>query len=79
MTVGVLEQLRSLSQGLTKHEKLQLIDDLVDQLLHESPPPEKKAFRSIRGIMSGLGPSPSKEVIDEMRREAWADFPREDI
>lgn len=31
------------------------------------------------GRFAHLGPAPSAEEIDEARREAWANFPREDI
>lgn len=34
---------------------------------------------SVHGILSHLGPAPSAEEIDEVRREMWANFPREDI
>ena len=44
-----------------------------------SAPPAKKPFPSFRGALSDLGPAPSAEDIDEMRREAWANFPREEF
>ncbi len=31
------------------------------------------------GAVGRLGPAPSAEEIDQVRREEWADFPREDI
>lgn len=41
----------------------------------EAPTPK----RSLLGIAADLGPGPSAEEIDEARREAWANFPRDDI
>ncbi len=35
--------------------------------------------RSLLGLWADLGPAPSAEDIDEARREAWANFPRDDI
>lgn len=43
----------------------------------ESEPRQPR--RSLRGILAQYGDGPSAEEIDEMRREAWARFPREDV
>jgi hypothetical protein len=75
----MLDQIRDLSQNLSPQDKLRLIDDLVQQLLQERPTPAKKPHRSLWGALAHLGPAPSAEEIDEARREAWANFPREDI
>ncbi len=65
---------------LSPEDKLRLIEDLVQQLRSDHPPPPaKKPFRSLRGALADLGPAPSAEDIDEMRREAWANFPREEF
>lgn len=65
---------------LSPEDKLRLIEDLVQQLRSDPPPPPaKKPFRSLRGALADLGPAPSAEEIDEMRREAWANFPREEF
>ena len=37
----------------------------------------KTPHRSLWGVLQHLGPAPSAEDIDEARREAWANFPRE--
>jgi hypothetical protein len=78
MSVDTFEQIRDLSKNLSPQDKLRLIDDLVHQLLAE-PPPEKKSFRSLWGALADLGPGPSAEDIDDMRPEAFANFPREDF
>jgi hypothetical protein len=43
----------------------------------ENRPPAPR--RSLYGLCADLGPAPSAEDIDEVRREMWANFPREDI
>lgn len=78
MSAIVLDQIRDLSKALSPQDKLRLINVLVHQLLHEPSPPPKKPFRSLRGALADLGPGPSAEDIDEMRREVWANFPRDD-
>jgi hypothetical protein len=39
----------------------------------------KKPFKSVKGLWSDLGISPSAEEIKENQREMWKNFPREDI
>ncbi len=43
--------------------------------VEQTPTPSVSLF----GILAHLGPGPSDEDIDEMRREAWANFPREEF
>jgi len=75
-----VEQVRELAKALAAQDKLRLIADLAQQLQEEpKPAPSKKPFRSIYGIAAHLGPGPSAEDIDEMRRDAWANFPREEF
>jgi hypothetical protein len=64
---------------LTAEEKLSLIEDLAQQLRGRAVISERKPFRSLWGALSDLGPAPSAEEIDEARREAWANFPRDDF
>ena len=37
------------------------------------------ALRPVRGLLRDLGPAPSHDEIDEVRREVWAGFPRENL
>jgi hypothetical protein len=37
------------------------------------------ALRPVRGLLRDLGPAPSNDEIDEVRREVWAGFPRENL
>ena len=38
-----------------------------------------RPLKSLRGLCADMGPAPSAEEIDQSRREAWANFPREDV
>lgn len=88
MPSAVLEHINELVSTLPPEDKLRLIGELSRQLLTrtesqtpEAPLPdqEKKPYRSLRGALKHLGPAPSAEDIDEVRREVWANFPSEDI
>ena len=69
---AILEAVRSLPV-----DKQQEILTHATRLLDETT--TKKPFKSIEGILAGRGISISAEDIDEIRREMWKDFPREDI
>jgi hypothetical protein len=78
MSTATIDQARELIQTLTPRDKLRLIDELVQQVLREYPSTGTPS-KSFYGALKHLGPAPSAEEIDEARREAWANFPREDI
>mgnify|MGYP001048605620 CR=1 FL=1 len=70
----VLNMLRQ----LPPRERLKVIAQALPETerdLSEHPRP----LKSLRGLCADLGPAPSAEEIDQARREAWANFPREDI
>jgi hypothetical protein len=70
----VLNMLRQ----LPPRERLKVIAQALPEAerdLSEYPRP----LKSLRGLCADLGPAPSAEEIDQARREAWANFPREDI
>ncbi len=71
---AVLDLLRK----LPPRERLKVIARAlpeIDQDLAETPHPRV----SLLGLWKDLGPSPSKEQIDQAREEMWANFPREEI
>lgn len=77
-----IEQILNLAKTLKPTEREQLIARLKTVL--ESSPIKSDAEpatprRSLRGLLSDLGPAPSAEDIDEARREMWGNFPREDF
>ena len=59
------ERLKVLAQALPE----------VEQELSKAPQP----LRSLRGLWKDLDFDITAEEIDQARREAWANFPREDI
>ena len=79
--IVTLEHVLKLARQLTPLEKVQLIEQVVPDL--EAPLEAlgkgRRPLRSARGICADLGPAPSAEEIDEVRREMFNNFPREDI
>jgi hypothetical protein len=74
-----LEQVKRLAENLTPSEKVKLVEwlghTLAHELAHHTPP---KPRRSLYGLLADLGPGPTDEDIEEVRREMWHNFPRED-
>ena len=83
--VATLEQVVSLARQIPPVEKIRLtwkwkrlermVPEIERDMLGQRPPRRK----SLLGLCADLGPAPSAEDIVEVRREMWADFPREDI
>lgn len=59
------ERLRVIAQALPEAER-----DLSEAT---------RPLKSLRGLWKGLGFDISAEEIDQARREAWTNFPQEDI
>lgn len=74
-----LAEVAALARGLPAVDRLRLIEGLVAELEHEWQALRSAPRRSLYGLWADLGPAPTAEEIDQARREAWADFPREDI
>ena len=74
-----LEQALKLTKQLTSLEKVQLIEKVIPDLEAslEAVGVGRRSLRSAYGICADLGPAPSAEDIDEMRREVFENFPRE--
>ena len=71
---AVLAMLRQ----LPPHDRLKVIAEALPEVVRQLPdPPRPRA--TLLGFLAHLGPAPSAEDIDEARREAWANFPRDDI
>ena len=76
-TAVTLEQVVSLARRLSPVEKIRLIERIAPDIERDMRPQQPR--RSLLGLCADLGPAPSTEDIDEIRREMWVDFPREDI
>ena len=79
MSHVLYEQVRGMALSLEKEERRKLVDELAETLNTDSKPEPRKPFKSARGALADLGPGPSEEDIAEIRREMWANFPREDL
>jgi hypothetical protein len=65
---------------LPLRERLKVIAQVVSESERELPSePAARPKKSLYGMLADQGPAPSAEEIDEARREAWANFPRDDI
>ena len=70
----VLEILRQ----LPPYERLRVIAQALPEVERELQEP-RPPLRSLRGLWKDLDFDISAEEIDKARREAWANFPREDV
>ena len=73
------EEIAALAGKLSPQDKLRLISEVAATLKDDIVERGKAPLRSLYGLCTDLGPAPSAEEIDEVRREIWANFPREDI
>jgi hypothetical protein len=73
-----LETIITLAQQLSAVDKVRLVGQLVTTLEHDlqSQPTSKE---SLYGLWADMGMSVSDDDIDDIRREMWQNFPREDI
>ena len=64
------------SSDLSKDE----MTDFIEFILHKSEPEaeKKRPFRSVRGAFASSGVKITEEDIAEVRREMWANFPRDE-
>ncbi len=74
-----LEQVVSLARQLPPVEKVRLIERIAPEIERDMLTQRPVKLRSLLGLCADLGPAPSAEDIEEIRREMWASFPREDI
>lgn len=65
--------------NLSPLEKVRLMERLVVTLETDLKKQDKKPHKSLYGLWADLNVNVSEEDIDEMRREMWRNFPREDI
>jgi hypothetical protein len=64
---------------LSPLEKVLLIKQVMPDLEASLKNAERRPLESAYGICSDLGVAPSSEEIDEVRRELFENFPREDV
>lgn len=74
-----IERILNLAANLQPNEQAQLLARLAAAMEKSVPISETKPRPSLYGALADLGPAPSAEDIDEVRREMWANFPRDDF
>jgi hypothetical protein len=74
-----LENLIDLAKQLSPLDKLRLVEGVLPDLEASLRSAEVPSFQSLYGALSNLGPAPSAEDIEEVRREMFQNFPRTDI
>lgn len=73
-----VDEALSMLEQFSAVEKIQVIERLVGMLGREIPQ-EPAPLKSLYGLWADLNIDVSEEDIAEVRREMWANFPREDI
>lgn len=80
MVTSQFDRIAAQVEQLSTQEKFQLMgrimNKLEDDLVQDA---ENKPKRSLYGLCADLGPAPSADDIDEVRRDMLAGFPRDDI
>jgi hypothetical protein len=71
MATSALERILEEARHLSSDELTRLRDELA-ALTPEAP--ARQPLHSLYGALADLGPAPSAEDIDEMRREAWSSW-----
>lgn len=79
MSEKSFEEVVTLALSLSPLQKVRLVEQVMKTLEYDLESTQPKIRRSLYGICADLGPAPSAEDIDEVRREVWANFPRDDI
>ena len=74
-----LDEVVRLAKELSPADQLWLVKRLLPGLEAKVETVDNKPLRSSYGALADLGPAPSAEDIDEVRREMWRNFPRDDI
>jgi len=74
-----LEEVLGLAKQLDPVDQLRVVEHLASDLEAKIGSEEKIPLRSLYGALAHLGPAPSAEDIDEVRREMWKGFPRDDV
>jgi hypothetical protein len=74
-----LEVVVEMVKQLSPIDKVRLLGRVIPDLEAAIGGAERKPLRFSYGALADLGSAPSAEEIDEVRREMWRGFPREDV
>jgi hypothetical protein len=78
-STATLKEVFDLAKKLSPRDKVRLIEHMAPEIERDLLSSQPKPRKSLWGLWANLGPAPSDEEIKEARREAWTNFPREDI
>jgi hypothetical protein len=78
LTTVTVDAVLNMLRQLPPRERLKVIVQALPEVERDLSE-HRRPLKSLRGLWKGLGFDISTEEIDEARREAWANFPREDI
>lgn len=78
------DQIKAQVMHLSLAERMRLVEEVVSTFRADIEASHINKLREEKpnpwyGLCADLGPAPSAEDIDEIRREMWKNFPREDI
>ena len=68
----------NLLRQLPARERLKVIAQALPEVERDLPE-QRQPLQSLWGLCADLGIAPGEEEIRQIRREIWANFPREDI
>ena len=78
MSTNLADEVKS-KMTMLPLEKQQQVLDFVEFVLQKNEPAPASPRKSLKGSLAHLGFDVTSEDIDEVRREMWKNFPREDI
>lgn len=73
--VANLQAVLDLVRQLSLLDKVRLIEEIAPQIERELEQAPARPCTSLWGLCADLGPAPSAEEIDTVRREEWAGSP----
>jgi len=71
-----LEQILDVVRLLPVEEKVRLIEEVAKDVERELQP-ARRSRKSLWGLCADLGMPPTEDQIRQVRKEVWANFPRE--
>ncbi|HWQ35778.1 MAG TPA: hypothetical protein VNQ79_23240 [Blastocatellia bacterium] len=78
MSENLIEEISEKSAALPLDQQREVLD-FVEFMLHKSEKTKQRIpYRSTRGLFANSGVKITDEDIAEVRREMWANFPREE-
>lgn len=79
MTDISFDEIVTLAENLPPLEKVRLVERVMATLEQQLTTAQNQPLKSAYGLWADLNIDISANEIDEVRREMWGNFPREDI